>query len=367
MNFAAIILAAGYSSRIGGFKPLMELGGQSLLGRSIALFRQAGIARISVVTGHRHTEVKAEAARFGISCIHNLDYSRGMYASVCAAVSHLSGIDGFFLLPVDIPLIRPATIEALIAAFVGQAVVYPCFNGLRGHPPLIPAMFIPAILGHSGEGGLKALLEEKNHLDIAVWDQSILFDADTPNDFAMLGLRLARMTIGTPAEALALATLTMPERGVAHGLAVALVAKQLTEELNCHGYNLDLDLVNNGALLHDIAKGQPQHEIRGGQILHRLGLPQLAEIVAAHRDISPPLPEHLTEKEVVYLADKLVRGTLRVSVQQRFAEKLELYAESQETCRAINSRLANALAVQSLVEAALGTSIEEFLDGEQCK
>lgn len=365
MNFAAIILAAGYSSRIGGFKPLMELGGQSLLGRSVALFRQAGITRISIVTGHRHPEVKALAARLGVSSIHNPDYDRGMYASVCTAVAHLSNIDGFFLLPVDIPLVRPATIDALLAAFTGRSVVYPCFNGLRGHPPLIPATLIPAILNHSGDGGLKALLEKHPRQDVAVWDQGILFDADTPEDFLALERRLDRMNIGDPAEALALAGLTMPEKGRAHGQAVARVAKQLAEELNRHDYDLDLDLINNAALLHDIAKGQPQHELRGGLLLRRLGLSQLAEIVAAHRDISPPLPERLTEKEVVHLADKLVRGSLRVSVQRRFAEKLELYAENQEACRAIQGRLTNALAVQSMVEATLGRSIEEFLDAEQ--
>jgi CTP:molybdopterin cytidylyltransferase MocA len=366
MRFAAVILAAGYSSRIGGFKPLMELGGLSLIGRCAGLFRRAGIDDIMLITGHRHEEVEAKAARLDLSCIHNPDYDRGMYSSVRAAAAHphLTEVDGFFMLPVDIPLIRPATIAALSAAFAGRAVVYPSFAGLRGHPPLIPAHLIPAILAHDGRGGLKTLLETREHLDVAVWDRGILMDADTPEDFAVLTRRVARLTIGDPAEALALANLVMPDKGVAHGLAVAGVAGALGQALNGHGYRLDMDLLHNGALLHDIGKGRPQHEAWGAKLLAGLELEQLAEIVASHRDTRPPASGLLTEKEVVCLADKLVRGTLRVSVQQRFAEKLEIYAQDPAECRAIRDRLGNALALQSLLEKAVGRTIEEILGAE---
>jgi len=363
MKFAAVILAAGYSSRIGGFKPLMELGGQSLIGRCAGLFRRADIDDIVLITGYRHKEVEAEAARLDLPCIYNPDYDRGMYSSVCAAAAHLqcTKVDGFFMLPVDIPLIRPATIAALSAAFAGRAVVYPSYEGLRGHPPLIPAHLIPAILAHDGRGGLKSLLETQEHLDVAVWDKGILMDADTPEDFAVLTRRVERLTIGEPAEALALAKLAMPEKGVAHGLAVARIAATLGRELNRHGARLDIDLLRNGALLHDVAKGKPQHEAGGAELLKGLGLEKLAAIVAAHRDLPPPATGVLTEKEVVCLADKLVRGTTCLSVRRRFAEKLDLYAQDEAACLAIRGRLADALALQALVEKTVGRSIEEIL------
>jgi putative nucleotidyltransferase with HDIG domain len=361
MSFAAVILAAGYSSRIGGFKPLMELGGQSLIERCAGLFRRADIDNIVLITGHRHQEVEAEAARLNLSCIHNPDYNRGMYSSVCTAAAHLHEIDGFFILPVDIPLIRQATITALFAAFDGRAVVYPSFAGLRGHPPLIPAQLIPAILAHDGRGGLNSLLEKQEHRDVAVWDKGILMDADTAEDFAMLLRRVNRLAIGETAEALALAKLVMPDKGVAHGLAVAQLAGALGQALNYHGYQLDMDLLHNAALLHDIGKGRPQHETWGAELLAGLGLEKLAEIVAAHRDARPPASGRLMEKEVVCLADKLVRGTYRLSVQGRFAEKFDIYAQDPEGCKAIRDRLDNALALQSLLEKAVGQSIEEIL------
>jgi molybdenum cofactor cytidylyltransferase len=365
MNIGAVILAAGYSSRIGGFKPLMQLDGQSLIERCAGLFRQAGIKTILVVTGHRAQEVEIEANRIAVQSIHNPYYDRGMFSSICTAVRHLSGIAGFFVLPVDIPLIRPATVITLLASFDDRSVIYPCFGGLRGHPPLIPAHLIPAILTHDGQGGLKGLLATQVGQDIDVWDQGVLLDADTSEDFAVLTQRLSRLDIGEPAEALALAAQSMPVRGLRHGLAVAGIASALGRELNRRGCNLDLFLLHNAALLHDIAKGQSQHEKQGAQALRGLGLGRLSRIVATHRDTPPPASGKITEKEIVCLADKLVRGSRRIPVRKRFEEKLTLYKEDQKACQAIRNRLANALALQSLVEKAIGQKIEDFLRSEE--
>jgi CTP:molybdopterin cytidylyltransferase MocA len=365
MNIGAILLAAGYSSRMGGFKPLMQLGGRSLLGHCASLLHHTGIQTVVVVTGYRAQEVEEEAGRHGLRCIYNPDYDRGMFSSVCAGVRRITPADGFFVLPVDIPLLRPATIDRLRAAFTGQAVLYPCFNRMRGHPPLIPATLIPAILTHDGQGGLKAMLERQEDLDVAVWDHGILLDADTPEDFTVLAHRLSRLDIGERAEALALAALTLPQQGLPHGLAVAQAAERLGRELNGHGYSLDVDLLHNAALLHDVAKGRPQHEAAGAGLLRDLGLGRLAEIVVVHRDAPPPISGRLTEKEVVCLADKLIRGSKRITVRQRFQEKLDLYAGDAEACLAIRRRLANALALQTLVERITGKDIEELLDAEQ--
>ncbi len=361
MRLTAVILAAGYSSRMEGFKPLMELGGRSLLALCADLFRGAAAEPV-VVSGHRGEEVEAEAARLGLATVRNPHFDRGMYSSVRAALSLLARIDGFFLMPVDIPLVRPSTVRALAAAFDGESVLFPSFDGQRGHPPLIPARLVADILAYDGAGGLKVLLEQQPNRDVPVWDRGILLDADTPEDFARLAQRFERLSIGEPEEALALARLAMPEKGVAHGLAVSLVAEALGRELNRHGYLLDLDLLRNAALLHDIAKGQLQHEARGAELLTELGLEGLSESVAAHRDAVPPASGLLTEKEVVCLADKLVRGRFRVSVRRRFTEKLEQYSEDSEACRAIRDRLAKALTLESLMQKAAGRSVAEILD-----
>ncbi len=364
MKFAAVILAAGFSSRMGDFKPLMELGGKSLLGHCGNLFRGAKVDTIIVVTGHRHLEVEAEVRRLNLSSLYNPDYAQGMFSSIQTAVRCLAKADGFFLLPVDIPLIRPSTLAALAAAFDGRKVILPQFDNRPGHPPLLPAHLVSDILTYEGQGGLQGLFDRYTtnaQKPVPVWDKGILLDADSPEDFTVLEDRLRRLAIGGRDEALALARLLMPEKGLAHGLAVARVAVRLGSELEGHGWKLDGDLLYNSALLHDLAKGQPQHEATGAKILSDLGLNRIAEIVALHKDILPPDSGVLTEKEVVCLADKLVRGQYRVTVQQRFLEKLQLYAGDNEALPAIRRRMANALALQDMVEKKTGRSIDAIL------
>ncbi|MBE0582869.1 MAG: NTP transferase domain-containing protein [Desulfofustis sp.] len=360
MKIGAVILAAGLSSRMGAFKPLLELGGKTMLAHGIDVFRGCGIKSILVVAGHRGEEVQTEAQRLGVRCCHNPDFARGILSSVQVAVGNLPKLDGFFLLPVDIPLVRPVTVTALRAAFERKKVVCPRFGELRGHPPLIPARLFPEILRYDGNGGLDGLLGRQSKT-LPVWDRGILLDADTADDLVVLERRWSRLAIGDPEEALALASLTMPLGGLAHGRATARVAVAIGRRLQQHGHELDLDLIFNAALLHDIAKGTAPHELRGGRLLKELGLGDLADIVAAHRDIAPPVSGSLTEKEVVGLADKLVRGSQPVTVQERFADKLARYGTNQKACRAIRTRLEKALALQEEVERRIGTRIEDIL------
>lgn len=366
-RFGAFILSAGFSSRMGDFKPLMQLEGRSLLEWAASSFRRVGMEQITVVTGHRADAVRAEAERLGLTCAHNPEYAQGMFSSVRVAAQAACDLDAFFLLPVDIPLVRPAVIAALVAA-QGQgsardAVSYPAYENVRGHPPLISASLVSSILAHDGQGGLRSLLDRQPGEDVPVWDRGVLLDVDTPEDFVILRRKAQRLGIGEAAEIRSLAALTMSERGLAHGWAVAQVAVRLGEALNLQGQSLDLELLHNAALVHDIAKGQAGHESRGGEVLTALGLDALASIVAMHRDVPPPASGVLTGTEVVCLADKLVRGSWRISVRERFQEKLNQYMRDTDACLAIRGRMANALAVQELVERITGQGIENILDG----
>lgn len=368
-GIGAFVLAAGFSSRMGDFKPLMDLEGRTLLEWAVTAFRRAGVRAITVVTGHRNEEVGQEARRLGVPWVQNPDPGRGMFSSVCVAAEAARGLDAFFLLPVDIPLVRPATVQALVAARnamsgnAGRTVLYPTHDGRRGHPPLIPGALVPAILDHDGQGGLKTLLERFPGQDVPVWDRGVLLDADTGDDFALLRRKARRLHIGEAGELRALSELLMPWRGVAHGRAVARVAVRLGEALNAHGHDLDLELLHNAALVHDIAKGLKQHEQRGGEMLAALGLDGLSDIVASHRVVPPPASGRLTEKEVVCLADKLVRGPRRVDVRARFQEKLDQYWDDPEACAAIRSRMDKALGLQEMVERITGSEIDGILAG----
>lgn len=386
-NIGAVVLAAGLSSRLaaaGEFKPLTRLAGpgeageqagQTLLERAAVLFRAAGVADILVVAGHRAGETRAEAERLGLASVENPDHARGMFTSVCAGLAALlqqpGEVQAAFVLPVDIPLVRPHTLRALLEepGAGRETVLHPAFpsrGGRRGHPPLIPARFFPSILAWAKSdqdtGGLAGALARLPAREVAVADRNIHFDVDTPEDLQEARRRAARLDIPTPEEAVALMELCgAGERGLAHGRGVAQAALAMARALMARGAALDLELVESAALLHDMAKGQPGHERAGAAQLEALGYGPVARIVAAHRDIAPDQAPQITERELVYLADKLVRGSTRVSVEARFRQKLELFAHDAEACAAIRRRLANALAMRERVETAAGARLDELV------
>jgi len=365
MRIAAVILAAGLSSRMGSSKPLLTLGGRSLLGHCRDLFAECGVAHLLTVVGHLAEKAGEEAATQGMLVTENPDYRSGMFSSVRRAVSALpADIEGFFMLPVDIPLIRPATVRSLLEHFAtgSGTVLYPAFAGRRGHPPLIPAALVPAILAHDGAGGLETVLAGHPGREVAVWDEGILLDADTPEDLQRLRDRQKRISIPTREEAEVLAGLLLAEPGLTHGLMVGNVAVALALALNARGAVLDLDAIYCGGLLHDVAKGQPQHGLRGAEMLAELGLPEIGAIVADHMDLPAPADGRLKEREVICLADKFCSGTRRIGLEDRYAEKLRIFAGDAAARRAIRERLERAMALRTLAEQSIGMRLETLFD-----
>jgi molybdenum cofactor cytidylyltransferase len=187
---AAIILAAGFSSRMEKFKPLLPVGNQTMTDRVISIFRQNEV-EVYLVTGWRQDELLAGINSRDITLVLNPDYPQGMFTSVQAGLmALLPGYRSFFVIPVDVPLVKPATISMLLKESEAnpERIIYPGFNGKRGHPPLIPVNLIPLILNWKQDGGLKAALGSKEELalNIEVPDSNILFDVDTVEDYQRL-------------------------------------------------------------------------------------------------------------------------------------------------------------------------------------
>ena len=187
-NLAAIIAAAGYSSRMKSFKALLPLGESTVVENAVNIFLESGIKDISVVTGHRADDLKPVLEKLGVKFIYNANFAEGMFSSLTAGIKSLaSTVEGFFLLPVDNPIVNKETIEKLCHAFftTDLSIFYPKYKAMRGHPPLISSRYIPEILTWEGTGGMRAILEkyEKDALDIEVEDRGVLLDMDTPEDY----------------------------------------------------------------------------------------------------------------------------------------------------------------------------------------
>lgn len=366
---SAIILAAGYSRRMQRFKPLLALGGRTVLERVVCLYRSTGVTDIRVVTGFRSQTIRSALTALPVAVVHNPEHDNGMFSSVLAGIQTLdSQVPSFFVHPVDIPLVRPHTLAMLMNAFVQlpSPVAYPVFDDKRGHPPLIDGALKETILSHSGDGGLSGLLRrfDTTALDVQVADEGVLLDADTPDDFHRLETRLGTFDRLTEDECRVLMEKVgkLPGPLTHHCRRVASVAAALAGAVNDGGGALDVHLVRSAARVHDVARVEKNHAAAGARLLYAMGFPAMAALVANHMDMRLSQDSPLDEAQIVYLADKLVAGTTLVSLKQRFDAKLKNYGQDPKVSEKIDQRLRTALAIQSKVEHTSGQTMGQLLN-----
>ena len=189
-SFAALILAGGFSRRMGQLKPLLTIGGETIADRLISTFLTGG-AEVYLVVGHRGDEIKSGIKSRAVTIVNNPDYASGMFSSVQAGVCALKpGYEALFVMPVDMPLVNPLTIQTLTTQYNSRPgkIIYPVFRGKRGHPPLLPINLATVITGWKLEGNLKEVLKSYENLavEVAVPDEGILLDINTPDDYRQL-------------------------------------------------------------------------------------------------------------------------------------------------------------------------------------
>ena len=188
MQTAALIVAAGMSSRMGDFKPMLSIGSITIAQRVVATFHQAGILRIVMVTGFNAVTLERHLSGSGVIFLRNEAYeTTQMFDSVKIGLEYLKGKCGRVLFtPVDIPLFTAGTVRALLDS--GAALACPVCQGETGHPILIASSLFDRILADSGEQGLKGAVERCGTVmeKIPVDDPGTLHDADTPADYSAL-------------------------------------------------------------------------------------------------------------------------------------------------------------------------------------
>jgi molybdenum cofactor cytidylyltransferase len=181
----AIVLAAGASSRMGRPKAAMRLGpqGPTFLDAILMSLDAAGVAAVRVV-------VPPERERRDARDVVNPNPAAGMLSSVqCGLRALPAGLDAVFVWPVDHPLVLRATIVAMIAAWRagGAPVVVPTHGGRRGHPVLFAARVLPELFTADDTRGAAAVVHaHADRLELAVSDDAVLHDVDTPEDYARL-------------------------------------------------------------------------------------------------------------------------------------------------------------------------------------
>ena len=371
-NFSAIILAAGYSSRMGKFKALLPIGEKRVIDWTLSLFQKNGLGEIIVITGHRSPEIREHIRSFehysDVKIVENPDYDEGMFSSVKSGVGALDEkqCEAFFIMPSDICLARPLTVKLLKEGYKTHPgnIIHPCFNSKLGHPPLIPALLIPDILESNGEGGLKAILQkhEARSTNIQTPDRHMLIDMDRPEDYEYALLRFKHHDIPTADECdVIFKVFSVSENIIQHSRKVEEAGLKICKSLKISGINgLNCKLMSAAALLHDIAKGRKNHAGAGARMLADMGFRRVAEVVAQHTDLNFKPDVQINEAELLYIADKLVIKDRFTTLEERFENALNRFGHEPEARAAISRRKEISMKLRKKLERALGQPLDSL-------
>lgn len=200
MEIGAVIVAAGMSSRMKAFKPLLALGDSTIIGTVIASLQSAGVNKIAVVIGNNAERLEEYLKGTGVTCLYNAKYeTTDMFCSAKIGFDYLKDkCDRLFFLPGDVPLFSKQSLVSMLD-YMNESnckILLPMHNGQLGHPILISSSAIPALINYQGDGGLKEAinsfygLKETMELD----DLGMTLDADRPEDYERI--KAYKETIG---------------------------------------------------------------------------------------------------------------------------------------------------------------------------
>lgn len=192
-QIAAIVLAAGRSSRMGGENKLLKAyDGDALVVRAVRAASLSRVVSTVVVTGHMANEVAASVRDFDVVLAHNPAYAEGLSTSLIAGLRAIpEACEAAIILLGDMPKVDEKLIDRLIEAYDpanGELIVVPNFEGKRGNPVLWSRRFFADLMALEGDVGARHLIERHRASVVEVSaDEAAALDLDTPEAWANLG------------------------------------------------------------------------------------------------------------------------------------------------------------------------------------
>lgn len=185
INCAAIILAAGRSSRMGCCKQLLPLGGRPVIDHILNSVIDVGADKIIVVTGIYAVEIKAAIKEPSVQVVENPDHDSDMAGSIRIALRAVpDDCQSILICLGDQPLITAECCRNLLQQHrsTPERIVIPTFQGRKGHPTLFPRRLLDSIM----EGGtLRDVINENQRLvtTVETAEKWVIMDMDTPEDY----------------------------------------------------------------------------------------------------------------------------------------------------------------------------------------
>jgi len=193
-RIAAVVLAAGRSTRMGGpNKLLAEIARRPLVRIAAEAALASRASPVIVVAGHQRDEIEKALAGLPVRLAHNPDFAQGLGTSLRVGIEAVpAAADGAIVCLGDMPCVDAALMNRLIAAFDperGALVVVPTLQGKRGNPVLWSRRFFPELTAIEGDVGARHLIGRFGEavVEVAVESNSAFVDVDTPE--ALTGIR----------------------------------------------------------------------------------------------------------------------------------------------------------------------------------
>jgi molybdenum cofactor cytidylyltransferase len=193
MPVAAIIVAAGSSSRLGQPKQLVLIDGEPLLRRAIRCAQEAGASPVFVVLGAHRERIESAIDFDAAMIVVNEDWEEGLASSIRAGVGAAektaAGAAGLLLMTCDQPRVTAEHLRRMIEKFDTQSeliLIASTYAGVRGIPAIFPREAEGSLLALRGDTGARALLQKPPWPVISIPLDGGEIDIDSPDDLARI-------------------------------------------------------------------------------------------------------------------------------------------------------------------------------------
>ncbi len=193
---SCLLLSAGFSSRFGSPKALARLKDQTLIEHLQELLLSTQLHEIIIVLGHGAEQIKPFLFKhIKIKVVYNKDYKFGQTSSFKCGLKDLAAqATGILLLPIDYPIVKAETFDALIAFFEGKKpmALIPSYQDKKGHPPILNVGLKSEFLALKDSVGVNTVIH--HHIDdvivLPVDDPGVLKSFNTKEEFERIKTEL---------------------------------------------------------------------------------------------------------------------------------------------------------------------------------
>ncbi len=371
MKISGLIVVAGLSSRMGDFKPLMKVDNKPLIINTINSLKNSKIEDITVVVGHRGTEIENIIKNENINIIYNREYkTTDMYHSFKLGLESIKDkCEGVVFFPGDVGFVSKYTIDLLIDEINKKQnkIIYPMYKDKIGHPPVISKECFEYLLSYKGENGLKGAMQKfkNDSKELDTPDKFILYDMDYKKDFEKVKYKFEnRESLLYKDCDYLLSYFEVEENIIKHCKKVKEVCVDLVEEINKDKQIINIEIIKCAAMLHDMKRDNKNHAKVASNILNDLGYKQIGYIIKNHMELEENLQNLVNETTILYFADKLVKEDKFIGLEKRFLEKLDKFEDNKEIKENIMKKYNRTLTIKSNIISIIGNEKYEKLEAK---